>query len=190
MRWLRRSLILATLGLSLLFACSSRRALDCSNLRSAQRTAELRTFRHPNGGASAAGLGLPESWDHEFERWGVYKRDVPAIRVGLWKYFYANGAKRAEVSYVLACYIQCCTGGPCPQVHDYPMGAFRLWYPSGRKLAEGSFTPVKWHVETSCEGGDDTTIGRLSSESRFWREDGSTMTVAEARASGQLLAGW
>jgi len=185
---LRRSLIPASLAL--LFACSSQRAVDCPDLSVVKRAAELRTFRYPNGAVAAAGLGLPDSWDDEFERWGLYKRDVPAVRMGLWKYFYANGAKRAEVSYALACYIQCCTAGACPQVHDYPIGTFRVWYPSGGKLAEGSFRAVSWHVETSCEGGDDTTIGRLSPDSRFWREDGSTMTLAEARAVGQLLAGW
>jgi hypothetical protein len=190
-RSLCHSLGLATVVASLAFACASRPSVDCRNLRSVEREAQLRTFRYPNGTVSATGRGLPESWDDEFERWATAsKRDVPATRVGRWRYFYAAGTKRAEVSYALACYIQCCTGGACPQIHDYPVGAFRLWYPSGRKLAEGSFVAVKWHVETSCEGGDDTTVARISSDSRFWREDESAMTVGEARAAGYLLAGW
>jgi len=156
-----------------------------------ERKTELRTFRHPNGAVFARGRGLDASWDDEYELWGSnYKREVPATRVGKWEYFYPDGAKKAEVTYALSCYIQCCTPGPCPQIHDYPVGAFVLWYPSGRKLGEGSFVTMTQHINTSCSGGDDTKIGRLSPTSRFWREDGQPMTVEEARAAGYLFAGW
>lgn len=150
-----------------------------------------RTFRHPNGALSARGRGLPSDWDLDKEPWKNYdKREIPATRAGKWQFFYADGARKAEVTYALSCYIQCCSGGSCPQIHDYPAGNFVLWYPSGRKLGEGSFVTVTQHVETSCQGGDDTKIGRLSPDSRFWREDGRPMTIEEARASGYLFAGW
>lgn len=151
----------------------------------------LRTFRHSNGVVSATGRGLSSSWDDKYERRdGNYKREVPATRFGKWQYFYADGSKRAEVTYALSCYLQCCSGGPCPQIHDYPVGNFVLWYPSGRKLGEGSFVTVSQHVNTSCEGGDDTKVGRLAPGSRFWREDGRTMSMEEARAAGYLFAEW
>lgn len=155
----------AVVAVVILAGCASRSAFDCPDLAAAARSAAARTIRDAQGRVTASGRAL--------ER-------LPDVRTGAWTFWYENGAKRAEVTYALACYIQCCTGGPCPQVHDYPLGAFRAWYPSGRRLAEGTFVAVPRHVETSCQGGDDTKEGRLSKESRFWREDGSPMTLDEA----------
>ncbi len=176
--------------MSLGLGCA-RSLFECPATRAVQRQTELRTFRHSNGVVSATGRGLASSWDDEYESWdSSYKREVPATRLGTWQYFYPDGSKRAEVTYALSCYIQCCSGGLCPQIHDYPVGQFALWYPSGKKLGEGSFATIWYHVETSCEGGDDTKVGRLSPDSRFWREDGHPMTTEEARASGYLFPSW
>ncbi len=171
--------------------CTSRAVLKCPDERWVERQAEFRTVRYPDGAVLARGRGLPSGWDDEYERWGSsYKREVAATRIGKWEYFYADGAKRAEVTYEVSCFIQCCSGGPCPQIHDYPIGSFQLWYPSGRKLGDGSFVAVTKHVDTSCEGGDETKVARLAPSSRFWREDGEPLSVDEARASGYLFHGW
>jgi hypothetical protein len=185
-----RKIAYVTVVAVLALRCASRSAFDCPDLRSLERQTELRTFRYSNGAVSASGHGLPSNWDNEYEMDSIERREVPAIRTGNWQYFYADGTKKAAVTYALACYIQCCTPGPCPQIHDYPVGNFEVWYPSGRKLAEGSFVAITRHVDTSCEGGDDTKAGRLSPDSRFWREDGRPMSVEEARATGYLFAGW
>ena len=176
---------------SLAVGCASRSPFECAGTDELERQTQLRTFRYPNGAVSATGRGLDSGWDDDYERWGSsYKREVPATRTGKWLYFYPNGTKKAEVTYTLSCYIQCCSGGPCPQIHDYPVGNFALWYPSGSKLGEGSFVTITRHVETSCERGDHTNVGQLSPNSHFWRENGDPMTVEEARASGYFFAGW
>jgi hypothetical protein len=181
-RALHRALVVGITAV--LTACASSGSFsECPEAMNGARR-EMRTFLHPNGKVLARGLGLAKSWDEPLPR------SVAATRLGRWEYFYEDGSKRAEVRYALACYIECCFAGPCPQLHDYPIGAFKLWYPSGRLLGEGTFVTVTRHVDTSCEGGDYTKDARISSESRFWREDRSPMTLADARAAGLLLADW
>jgi len=174
---------LAIAVLFLLQACATRSTFDCPDLRALGRASVVRTVAHENGRPAARGRALA-GWDDP------YNREMPHVRAGTWEYWYDDGAKRAAVTYALSCYIQCCSPGPCPQVHDYPTGSFILWHRSGAKLGQGTFHTIEQHVDTSCEGGDDTKAGVVSNTSRFWREDGSAMTLDEARASGLLLPGW
>jgi hypothetical protein len=165
-------------------ACSYPLATECGDTRHYERQTEVRTFRHPNGVVSATGRGMRAEWDDPFSS------ELPTVRFGPWTYQYDNGVKRAEVTYAIGCYLHCCTAGPCPHPYDYPVGAFTIWYPSGKKLGEGAFAAAPRHFDTNCEGGATGRGGRVAESSKFWREDGSEMTLPEARATGLLLPGW
>jgi hypothetical protein len=167
--------------LLIFFACAS--APPSPLCRDLARLENNAVPRHQTvSGLSGAGRGLPESWD-DFEF--VERTRIP-VRVGEWTYVHPNGKQAAQLTYALSCYVQCCTPGPCPQVHDRPVGPFRFWYPSGAKLAEGTFVDARVHVDTSCEGGDDTVVGRVSDTSKFWRENGDPVSVEDAVRDGLL----
>lgn len=175
---------LLTLFLVVLVAgCATPSLFECPNLPKLARDAQERVVHYDDGTLRARGSGLPETWDDSY-------RDFPVLRAGRWTYWYRGGQKWAEVTYSLTCYLQCCVAGPCPQVRDYPSGTFTLWYPSGAKLAEGSFHTIMEHVDTNCEGGDKMQGGMITSSSLFWREDGSPLTAREARDAGLVPFGW
>lgn len=161
-------------GLALLLASCSFSSTGCPNLNEISRSTTLHTLRHANGAVAARGRRVRD-WN---------------ARVGRWTFWYEGGGKRAEAMYAVSCYLHCCSAGPCPQVHDYPVGGFTVWYPSGRKFAQGTFDTVSRHVETSCAGGAYTQGARISPATRFWREDGSPMPFEEGRVSAYLLPDW
>ena len=160
--------------LVLLFGCASQSGWECPDLQRLARTARSETFRYPDGSLAADGAHLP-GWQQ-----GLAGR-VPAWQnvtpVGTWHYFYESGRRRATITYALSCYIECCSGGPCPQVHAYPVGDFTLWYESGAVRAKGSFVASREHVDTSCEGGDFTLRARTSPETKAWDEQGELLNL-------------
>src|ERR1044072_7813611 len=142
----------SAVALLLLAACLHRHHNDCSDLNVFMRDAEIRRVVDAHGTLLAIGRGLPRGWDRAVDPWtGADQRERnQPVRVGTWTYLYGDGSKRAEVTYEVSCYIECCSCCPCPQLRDYPAGRFTLWYPSGRKLGEGTFEPEKIHVSTNC----------------------------------------
>jgi hypothetical protein len=147
--------------------------------RIAQR-AEMRTLAHPDATVRARGKALPG--DPNFldpER---------LARTGRWEYWYPNGVKRAEIAYALICFHYCGTI-PSTMTSDHEVGPFTIWYPSGRKLGQGTFQIVRRRVVNNCTGGAETDDGQMV-DTKWWREDGTEMTLADARLTGLLLPGW
>ncbi len=166
-----------------LVGCASRTVSECPDLARLERNARLETFRDVNGAVLASGRHLGPPWrvaDH-----------LPAwqnlIPVGAWTYQYPKGQVRARLTYGLSCYTQCCTAGLCPQVHAYPVGPFEFFYPSGRLRARGSFTALRRHVDTSCQGGDTTTRGIPTADSQAWDESGTAIPLDPAALFEELL---
>src|SRR5688572_4305807 len=167
----------AALLILLLVGCSSRMTLDCPDVARLELSARQDTFRDANGAVIASGRHLGQSWrvaDHLPE----WQNLTP---VGAWTYWHLNGQVRARLTYGLSCYIQCCAGGPCPQVHAYPVGPFEFFYPSGELRARGNFTASRQHVDTSCEGGDTTTRG-ASADSQARDELGKPVPLDPQRS--------
>jgi len=160
-----------------LTACASYDHSVCPDLHRLERRAALTTFRDSDGVAVASGRHLDSGW-RVADHLPAWQNVTP---VGPWEYRYPNGQLRARFTYALSCYIQCCSGGSCPQVHAYAVGPFELWYPNGAPRARGSFLARRQHVDTSCEGGDTTTRSVPSSDTQSWNEAGALIPF-DARA--------
>ena len=177
MRKIAAFLILSLVG------CVSRTTFDCPDVARLERRALQETFRDASGTPVASGRHLGPSWrvaDHLPE----WQNLTP---VGAWTYWYPNGQVRARLTYGLSCYIQCCTGGPCPQVHAYPIGPFEFFYPSGELRARGTFIASRQHVDTSCKGGDATIRGVASVDSQARDESGKPVPLNPSALLQELL---
>ena len=137
------------------------------------RHAEFTTFKDSAGNVVASGRHLAGGWRVD-DRLPPWQNVIPA---GVWTTWNSNGKIRGRITYALSCYIQCCSGGTCPQVHAYPIGEFEVWHSNGVLKARGTFVPFRQHVDTSCAGGDSTMISRPSSASRAWDENGNEVPM-------------
>jgi hypothetical protein len=167
----------------LLTACSTQNLFECPDLKRMGRQAEFTTFKDPSGNIVASGRHLDDGW-HVDARLPPWQNVIP---IGIWTTWYPNGQMRGRVSYALSCYIQCCTIGPCPNVHAYPVGEFEFWHSNGALKARGAFVPFRQHVETGCEGGDSTTMARPSPASRGWDEKGNEIPLDMTVIKNELL---
>jgi hypothetical protein len=154
-------------------ACSTHSLFECPDLQRLGRQAQRTTFKDSAGNIVASGRHLGGSWRID-DRLPPWQNVIP---IGDWTTWYPNGQMRSRVTYALSCYIQCCSGGPCPQVHAYPAGDFEIRHPSGSLKARGTFVPFRQHVETSCEGGDSTMSSRPSAASGAWDENGNEVPM-------------
>ncbi len=93
------------------------------------------------------------------------------LRLGKWEYRYPNGRKKAVISYEIAWYTECCTGGYCEQQYEARSGHFEAWWPSGAQLARGTFGSKWERVEANC-GGDKVRRAVLTRDAQFWDEAG------------------
>jgi hypothetical protein len=94
------------------------------------------------------------------------------LRVGAWSYNYPSGAKKAEVTYAIRWYTECCAGGPCDQPYEVLVEDFSVWWPNGQLLAEGSFGLTRVRLDTNCQGGAMLVRGVPSKSTRYWDSSG------------------
>lgn len=136
-------------------------SFGCSGL---QVDSEFRVFHHPNGRVAAEGhvtsresvAYLTAEIEHRTRfPWQQY------LRVGKWRYFYDNGDVRAELTYGLASYTECCAGGLCEQPYEVILGEVRIFAPDGRVTYDGPARNERRVLHTNCEGGDDVYVSAL-----------------------------
>lgn len=111
------------------------------------------------------------------------------LRVGRWEYRYPNGQTKANVSYEVAWYTECCTGGFCEQPYELRVGEFQAWWPNGAPLARGSFQSNWRHIETNCEGGDKVKVAVIGPDAQFWDQDGAPADRSILEVAGVDLEG-
>ncbi|MCM2317490.1 MAG: hypothetical protein NDJ92_20260 [Thermoanaerobaculia bacterium] len=167
------------------FGCSTSSPFECPNVGKLEASALPHAFHDEQGHLIATGKSRSRDWRID-DRLPDFQNLIP---VGRWEYWYPSGKLKAHVSYGLSCFLQCCTGGLCPQVHAYPRGAFELWFESGRRRATGTFVAERRHVSTSCEGGDFTMRATLSGDSKAWDESGEPITLDATALVEELLPG-
>ena len=112
-------------------------------------------FNHANGQRAAQGRFTNyESNGYIIAR--VEKRDLPPwkqyLRVGQWRYWYPNGVLRAEITYAVAQYDECCVAGPCTGRYERIVGTPHVFDASGTSLTPLR-APARVHISTNCEGG-------------------------------------
>jgi hypothetical protein len=125
---------------------------------------EMREFRHPNGKIAAAGRVTSYESDTFFIA-PVEHRPVQPwqqhLRSGPWQYFDESGALRAEVSYRVAWYEDCCVAGLCKRPYEVVDGVVRLYAPDGTQTYDGRAKNRRRLLQTNCQGGDWVTVSTL-----------------------------
>lgn len=104
-----------------------------------------------------------------------------ALRLGPWRYWYADGQLKAKVRYSVDCYVHCCALGPCDLPYDFLTGDFELWHPNGQLMAKGVFEATERHIDSNCEGGEMLRDGDIPSEGTCWNEEGEPVGCVEVR---------
>lgn len=136
-------------------------ALGCSTLRT---ESEFRIYRHPNGRPAAEGhVTTHESFTYLIAEtegrprhpWQKY------LRVGKWRYFDERGDIRAELTYRLGSYTECCAPGWCEQPYEIVDGTVRTLAADGTVTYEGPPKNVERVLATNCEGGDRVHVSTL-----------------------------
>lgn len=121
-------------------------------------------FQHANGRVAAEGRVT----SHESDAFFLARVDGKSVqpwqqflRSGAWRYFDEGGALRAEVSYRVAWYEDCCAAGLCRQPYEMLDGPVRLYAADGTLTYEGSPRNRRRLLETNCAGGDWVHITTL-----------------------------
>ncbi len=143
----------------------------CPDVHSIERQSEFSVYYYPDGSRSAAGRHIAGGWTADNPRGGEWLECV--VPVGKWSYWDESGTLRAEISYKLSCYMQCCAAGPCPIVHSYPAGPFRTYHPSGRPRTAGSLGEGVEQFENNCDVSVSTRRTRSIDDLRLWDDEGN-----------------
>ena len=112
---------------------------------------------------------------------GKYARNrsgvVTLFKIGEFENYYPNGRLKEKGKYDIGRYTQCCAGGLCSQFYNYKLGEWKYYYPNGNKKANVIYQVKEFQIETSCEGGDKISFGKINlQESEFWNEAGKSIT--------------
>lgn len=126
---------------------------DCASTDTAGRRYVI--FNHENGQRAAEGSFTSyESSGYIIAK--VEKRDLAPwkeyLRVGRWRYWHPNGALRAEITYAVDRYDECCVTGPCKRPYERIIGTPKVLDATGASVALVR-APERAQVETNCEGG-------------------------------------
>lgn len=112
-------------------------------------------FNHPNGKHAAEGRFTSYA-SNGYIIATVEKRDLAPwkeyLRVGKWRYWHPNGALRAEITYAVAQYDECCVAGPCRGVYERIVGTPQLFDANGTSVTLVR-APGRARIATNCEGG-------------------------------------
>ena len=100
------------------------------------------------------------------------KKDIAGNSYGLWKEFYSSGELKAEGTLMQRSYTQCCAAGPCEMFYRYKLGEWEYYYKNGKIKAQGVYDTQVYNFPTSCEGGDDIIIQKLSNNWKYYNKNG------------------
>ena len=112
-------------------------------------------FHHANGQPAAEGRFTTHEWPYYIV--AQYEKRDPApwkeyLRVGRWRYWHANGALRAEITYAIGQYAECCVAGPCRGRYERVVGTPRVFNADGTPVTLAR-APKRARISTNCEGG-------------------------------------
>jgi hypothetical protein len=111
------------------------------------------------------------------------------VPVGKWSYWDESGQLRAEITYKLSCYRQCCAAGPCPIVHSYPAGPFRTFHASGRPRTEGWLGETIVEFENLCDTAVSTHRTHSINNLRIRDEQGNESSIESPKWSNAFPEG-
>jgi hypothetical protein len=125
---------------------------------------EFRVYRHANGRVAAE--GRVTRWESvPFLMAQAERRSLSPwqenLRVGKWRFFDERGVLRAELTYRVAFYTECCTAGLCEQPYEIIDGIVRVYSPDGSVRYEGPPENRARVLSTNCEGGDVVYVSSL-----------------------------
>lgn len=162
--------------------------LGCTSQENAGHTdAAYRSFANGSGQIVAAGFltGL-ENIDSvicelEGEEISPWKMN---LRTGPWKFWYPNGNLKAQVTFKVFQYDECCFAGYCKQAYELRTGKFRVFHPNGELMADGKFKRSSTPIGTNCVGGARIWIAEIDSDAHFFDEDGASTSSAIIQGDG------
>jgi len=93
---------------------------------------------------------------------------------------YTNGQLKEKGKYEDGEYIQCCTGGLCPQSYKYKTEDWEYFYPNGRTKAKGKYRLKSLNLMTSCQGGDDILFGLIDDSWEFYNEENRKIELTDS----------
>lgn len=105
--------------------------------------------------------------------------DTSFIKAGYWKEYFTNGQLKAEGNYQIGTYLQCCTGGYCRIYYNYKDGPWKYWYENGQLKAQGTYVTLVQYFRTSCKGGDQVRVHKVTQSWQFFDEKGNVATVSD-----------
>lgn len=92
-------------------------------------------------------------------KFAVAEDEVSVLRFGLWKEYDENGILKAEGSYKIGSYLDCCTAGLCRAFYYYRIGEWKYFDEQGVLDFSLDYVPTEHLVDTNCEGGDKLLFG-------------------------------
>lgn len=95
--------------------------------------------------------------------------NISLLYFGDFKTYNEKGKPLEKGKYGIGRYIDCCGGGLCGQFYNFKHGEWEYYYPNGNKKALVNYQVKKFHIRTSCEGGDSLNFGQIDlANSNFW----------------------
>ena len=99
--------------------------------------------------------------------------EISNLKIGEFESFYENGEIKENGKYEIGRYTQCCAGGLCSQFYNYKLGEWNYYFSNGNKKAQIIYDVKPFQLNTSCEGGDQISFGKINlDESKIYNEKG------------------
>lgn len=96
-----------------------------------------------------------------------------------WKEFYKSGELKSEGEMIFKSFTQCCTAGPCEMPYGYKVGFWRYYFRNGKLKSKGNYSTQIYNFPTSCKGGDDILIQKVSSNWKNFDINGKDIKISK-----------